>query len=575
MNEKQSKTPYEAWLNEPCYPAIMLKAIEQVNCEESLLEFVRRFWHIVEPGRELVESRMLEELCAHLEAVTLFTETDGEDGARNMLINVPPGCMKSLLVNVFWPAWEWGPRNLPHLRYINASYSEALTLRDNLRFLNIIRSPEYQAFWGDRVVITKDSETKVSNAATGWKIATSVGGLGTGERGDRFCIDDPHNIKDGESDAKRKSTLLWWREVVPTRLNDAEKSCKVIIMQRVHEEDVSGDILTRRLDYVHLCLAMEFDSRYPRCETPFGGDWREDDGELLCPERFSQRALNGYNDSDGVHVPGLKEELGPYACAAQLQQTPTPRGGGILKDEWWQLWDEEYAQRMQLYDPKVDKRLPWPVMEYVAASLDTAFKSKQENDYHALVILGMWRDENDLPRVMVMMCWKKHLTLHGDMPPKKEGETDLEYLQRNRKHWGLVEWVVHSCRRLKVDKLLIEDSAKGKDVEEELLRLFSSDNIGVELIPATKDKIARAHATVPIFSGGSVFAPDTEWAAALIKQCSNFPKISHDDDVDALTQGLLWLRRTGWALRREERDKDLAEQQSLDHAKPVEPLYDV
>lgn len=564
MNAKQSKTPSEAWLNEPFYPHLMLKALTQVNCEQSLLEFVRTFWSIVEPGRVLVESQMLEVLCTHLEAVTLFTETEGEEGARNMLINVPPGCMKSLLVNVFWPAWEWGPRDMPHLRYINASYSEALTLRDNLRFLNIIRSPQYQEYWGDRVVITKDSETKVSNGAMGWKIATSVGGLGTGERGDRFLVDDPHNIKDGESDAKRKTTLLWWREVVPTRLNDAEKSSKVVIMQRVHEEDVSGDILSRDLDYVHLCLPMEFDTRFPRCETEWGGDWREEEGELLCPERFSEVALID-----------LKKTMGPYAVAAQFQQAPSPRGGGILKDEWWQLWDEMYAQRMQLFDPKVDTKLPWPNMEFVVASLDTAFKEKQESDYHALVVLGVWRDENDLPKIMVMVCWKKHLTLHGSMPTRLPDEGDKEYLMRTRKNWGLVEWVVHTCRRMKVDKLLIEDSAKGKDVEDELRRMFATDNIPVEAIVATKDKIARAHAVVSLFSGGMVFAPDMDWAASLIKQCSNFPKISHDDDVDALVQGLKWLRECGWALRREERDKDLAEQMTLANNKVLPPLYDV
>lgn len=564
MSEKQSKTPSEAWLNEPFYPALMLKALSQVNCEQSLLEFVRTFWHIVEPGRTLVEGRALEELCAHLEQVTLFKESDGQDGCRNILINVPPGCMKSLLVNVFWPAWEWGPRDLAHLRYINASYSEALTLRDNLRFLNIIRSAQYQEYWGDRVVITKDSETKVANAAMGWKIATSVGGLGTGERGDRFCVDDPHNIKDGESDAKRKTTLLWWREVVPTRLNDAEKSSKIVIMQRVHEEDVSGDILSRDLDYVHLCLPMEFDSRFPRCETPFGGDWRDEEGELLWPERFSAVALED-----------LKKTMGPYAVAAQFQQAPSPRGGGILKDEWWQLWDEVYAQRINLFDPKVDTKLPWPDMEFVIASLDTAFKAKQESDYHALVVLGVWRDENDLPKIMVMVCWKKHLTLHGSMPAKLPDEGDKEYLARTRKQWGLVEWVVHTCRRMKVDKLLIEDSAKGKDVEDELRRMFATDNIPVEAIVATKDKIARAHAVVPLFSGGMVFAPDMEWAAALIKQCSNFPKISHDDDVDALVQGLKWLRDCGWALRREERDKDLAEQMTLANNKTLPALYDI
>src|SRR5262249_34997198 len=154
-----------------------------------------------------------------------------------LLINIPPGAMKSLTTNVFWPAWEWGPRDLAHMRYIGASYSHDLTIRDNLRCRRLIESYVYQRLWGGRFRLNDDQNAKVrfANDRTGFKLATSVGGLGTGERGDRFIIDDPHNLVDGESEAKRDSTLAWFSEVVPTRLNDPESSAIVIIMQRVHE----------------------------------------------------------------------------------------------------------------------------------------------------------------------------------------------------------------------------------------------------------------------------------------------------------------------------------------------------
>ena len=540
-----------------------LDALRALDCEDSLLEFIKEFWEVVEPGRDFLEGDVLVEMIEHLQAVTTFAETKGKEGIRHLLMNVPPGCMKSLLTDVFWPAWEWGPRNMPHLRYVCASYSEDLTLRDNLRFASIIKSEKYQRWWGNRVRITKDTESKIANTSMGWKIATSVGGLGTGERGDRFLVDDPHNVKDGESEAKRASTLIWWREVVPTRLNDADLSSIVVIMQRVHEEDVSGDIMTRKLPFVVLMLPMRYDPER-HCDTPVGGDWRNLEGELLWPERFSPNA-----------VEELEHTMGRYATASQLQQSPSPRGGGIVKNTDWQLWDETYAQRMGIFDPKVDHRLPWPQMEFVIASLDTAFKEKQENDYHALSILGVWRDEFDLPKIMLMDCWKKRLTLHGAMPPRKESESDHEYLMRNRKDWGLVEHVVYSCKRLKVDKLLIEDSAKASDVTSELVRLFSGEKWGTELIPAVLDKVARLYSVQHLFTQGMIFAPDKDWADSLIINTSNFPKVTHDDDVDSLSQGVRWLRDSGWALRRDERDRDLDRSAQLETTRPVEPLYDV
>jgi predicted phage terminase large subunit-like protein len=539
------------------------KAAAARRCEQSLMHFVRRFWHVVEPGRTLKEGRVLEEMCAHLEAVTRFTETNGEEGCQNLLMNVPPGSMKSLLVDVFWPAWEWGPRNMPHLRYVCASYSEDLTLRDNVRFTLVIKSQLYQEWWGERVQITKDTEGKVGNTKMGWKLATSVGGVGTGERGDRFIVDDPHNVKDGESEAKRSTTLHWWREVVPTRLNDPDLSSKIVIMQRVHEDDVSGDIISRQLDYVHLMLPMEFDPDRS-CETDFGGDWRTEPGELLWPERFSEQA-----------VANLKHEMGPYAFASQMQQSPTPRGGGIIKSEWWGLYDETYAQRLGIYDPKVDEKLRWPDMEFVIASLDTAFKKKQENDYHAISVLGIWHDEYGLPKVMLLDSWKKRLTLHGEMPEKFNDESDLEYLRRTRKHWGLVENVVYTCRRHKVDRLLIEDSAKASSLEEELVRLFNGEKFAVELVQATLDKVARLHSVQHLFTQNIVYAPAQQWAENLINNTSNFPKVTHDDDVDSLSQGLRWLRDTGWALRRDERDRELEREAMLENQPAKRPLYDI
>jgi hypothetical protein len=224
-----------------------------------LLNFVRHFWHALEPrDRKLIEGWPLEAVCDHLEALTF-----GDIESNRLLINVPPGFMKSLLVNVFWPAWEWGPCNMPHMRYISFSYSDDITTRDNNKMTRLIDSPGYQQLWGDRFKMVKRGERRIENNQTGYKVATSVGGLSTGERGDRVILDDPHNVIKAESDLEREKTVRFVRESMSNRIND-ERSAIVIIMQRLHEGDVSGDILARESNYCHLMIPMYFDSlRYP------------------------------------------------------------------------------------------------------------------------------------------------------------------------------------------------------------------------------------------------------------------------------------------------------------------------
>jgi predicted phage terminase large subunit-like protein len=192
----------------------------------------------------------------------------------------------------------------------------------------LIQSSWYQSLWGNRFHFTGDQNAKIKfeNNHAGFKLATSVGGVGTGERGDRFIVDDPHNVKDGESDPRREASLLWFRESVTTRVNDPKKSAIVVIMQRVHEKDVSGDIIADELGYEHLMLPMEFEPER-KCYTSIGfEDPRKKDGELLCPERMPEEVV----ERD-------KKALGSYASAAQFQQSPTPRGGGMFKKDWFEI----------------------------------------------------------------------------------------------------------------------------------------------------------------------------------------------------------------------------------------------
>ena len=299
-----------------------LASLDRLQSANKLLDYITLYWDCLEPGRKFINGWAVGAICEHLQAVT-----DGQ--IRRLLMNVPPGCMKSLTTNVFWPSWEWGPRNRPDMRYVCASYSEALTIRDNRRCRSLIQSERYQRAFGHRYALASDQSAKVrfDTDKTGFKIATSVGGLGTGERGDRFIIDDPHNVKDSESDVIRDSTLQWFTEVVPTRIIDAKSSAIVVIMQRVHERDVSGHILAKELNYDLLCLPMEYEPDHPHKSHSIINfvDPRIEPGTLLWPERFPKDYL------DGELKPVLSSWGGNYAIAGQLQQRPAPRGGGMFK----------------------------------------------------------------------------------------------------------------------------------------------------------------------------------------------------------------------------------------------------
>lgn len=303
-------------------PKSVLANVIREASERSLLGFIRSLWSVLEPKRKFVEGRVIEAICEHLEAVTHGQIT-------RLLINVPPGCMKSLTTCVFWPAWEWGPQKRPDTRIITASYSDDLTIRDNRKCRQLIESKYYQKIWGDVFSLTSDQNAKVryDNSKTGFRVATSVKGLATGERADRFVIDDPHNVREAESDAIREGVIQWFTEVVPSRLNDPERSAILCIMQRVHESDVSGHILASELGWDHLCLPMEYEEDHPSpSKTRIGfKDWRKKPGELLWPDRFTESYLTN------ELKPTMRSWGGEYAEAGQLQQRPAPRGGGLFK----------------------------------------------------------------------------------------------------------------------------------------------------------------------------------------------------------------------------------------------------
>lgn len=498
-----------------------------------LMHFVRYFWHVLEPNKPLIDGWVMHAICMHLEAVTR-----GE--IKRLLINVPPGFAKSVIVNCFWPAWEWSAAGMPHLRYVTFAYASHLTERDNGRFRDVLRSQAFKELWSDVFTLTADGVVKPTNDARGWKFSSSIDGVGTGERGDRVLCDDIHNIREGESEKIRSGTVQWVKEGMSNRLNDMQTDAIVGIGQRVHELDASAAMLEDD-DYVHLMVPMEYDpSRH--CSTVIGWeDPRTEYGELAWPERFPQHV-----------VTKLKRTLGPYAYSAQYQQAPEPRGGGILKRDWWGTYELAVGEPFRHQ------------FEYILASLDPAFTAKQENDASGFTCWGVYY-EKGAAKIVLLHAWKKWLELHGQTMERLPNEDNRAYVRRTSKDWGLVEWVAHDCSRLRVHALLVEDKASGHSVAQEIKRLYADREWGVRLVnPGALDKRARAFAIQHLFADGMIEAPASisgdllifrEWAQMVIDECAKFRGLPGDEDnlVDSTTQAIKFLRDQGLAIRSEEK----------------------
>lgn len=284
---------------------------ERDLCAGSLSSFARLAWPVLEPSTELKWDWPLDVICEWLESVTA-----GE--RRRVLMNVPPGSMKSLLTGVIWPAWEWGPRGMPSKRFLATAHMEKLALRDNMKCRRLIQSPWYQRLWPVQLTSDQNAKGKFENAATGFREAMAFTSM-TGSRGDRVILDDPHSVDDANSVVKLDADVLTFREALPSRVNNDE-SAIVIIMQRLHERDISA--VAADLGYDHLVIPM----RYEPARS--GITWRGKDrseGALMFPARFPEKA-----------VVELERSLGAYATAGQLQQRPAPREGGLFKPSWFQ-----------------------------------------------------------------------------------------------------------------------------------------------------------------------------------------------------------------------------------------------
>lgn len=520
----------------------MLGEIERVKCERDLYTFLTNAWRYIDPS-EFKHGWPIEAIAEHLEAVS-----DGD--IKRLIINVPPRSGKSSICSVAFPAWVWAqpeetPTSGPSVQFLTASYAQQLAIRDSVKCRRLIDSPWYQKHWGNRFKLTSDQNTKgrFDNDKGGTRLSTSVGSALTGEGMSIGIVDDPNAAQEAFSEATIESTIEWWDGALSTRLNDMRTGAFIVIQQRLAEEDLTGHILEKNIgEWTHLCLPMKFERERSFVTSIGWEDPRKEDGELLWPDRYGEN-----------EVALLEKSLGPWQSAGQLQQRPEPKGGGVIKREWWKLWDAPH----------------YPPMDFIVASLDTAYTTKAENDPSALVVFGVFSGDivaqslksgdggtersyaPQAPRAMMMNAWTERLELHE-----------------------LVLKVAATCKAMKVDKLIIENKASGISIAQELRRLFVHEDFMVQLVdPKSQDKLARLYSVQHLFAEGMILAPDRTWAEQVITQVGTFPKGKHDDLVDCVSQSLRHLRDLGLLARGPEITSELNESIKFQGAPPP-PLYD-
>lgn len=445
-----------------------IRAAKKELARRSLAEFAKQAWHVLEPATDLKWGWALDAICEHLEAVT-------HGDIKRLLMNVPPGSMKSLLTGVIWPAWEWGPQDRASLRYLGTAHKQELGVRDNMKCRRLIQSEWYQSRWPVSLTSDQNAKTKFENDKTGFREAMAFASM-TGARGDRVILDDPHSVDDANSVAKLSADITTFREALPSRVNN-DKSAIVIIMQRLNEADVSSVAI--ELGYEHLMIPMRYEPKRSRVTSIGWQDPRKVDGELMFPDRFPDE-----------QVKELEATMGSYAVAGQLQQRPAPRGGGIIKTDWFRYYRDV------------------PAIEWRQIYADTAQKTGQENDYS------------------VFQCWGRSVDGQAVLLDQDRGKWEApELLAKAR-----VFWLKHTAHA-DVRAFKVEDKVSGTGLIQTLRR----EGVPVIPVPRNKDKISRAYDAAPFIESGNVFLPEwTDWLEGFLSEAATFPSGAHDDQLDPM-----------------------------------------
>lgn len=470
-------------------------SLEEVRAARALVsfrDFVREAWQHADPA-PLVWSWHIDAIAEHLQAVT-------EGQIRQLVINIPPGHAKSMLVSVLWPAWVW-TRN-PSWQLICASNAQDLVTRDAVKSRDLMRHEWYVKYFRSpdspfagvkpwEFSADQDAKLYFKNDRLGHRQGVSVGN-GTGKRGDCLVIDDPLLADEAHSEVARENVKRWHDETMSSRFNDMKSAQKVLIMQRLHEDDLAGHVL-RQGGWEHLSLPSEFVPKKRTITRSITGqqlwtDPRKDEGELLFPEKFPADVLAG-----------AKRTMGSFGYSGQHQQDPVPADGGYLKRHWfnrrWVLPGEKHVDGLEC------RTLPGQFDLY-SIFCDAAFKSTSDSDKIAIGVFG-----SKGPDVYLLQLAWERMTF---------SETVARLLDLRSK-WSRVSGVY------------IEDKANGPAI----IDVLKSKIPGLLEVQPDGGKEARIAAVGPLIEAGNFWLPlQAKWVDDFISEACAFPKAPHDDAID-------------------------------------------
>lgn len=477
--------------------------------------FVKQAWSVIDAA-PLIWNWHLEALCVHLEAVAR-----GE--IKRLVINIPPGFGKSIIVAVLWPAWIWAYS--PQKQLVCTSYGADQAKRDAVKMRDLICSSWYQqTFVGGRWALKDDMNTKAlyENTAHGHRVSCGVT-EGTGKRADIVILDDPLKAQEAHSAATREEAERFL-STASTRFNNAEEGVMVMIMQRLREDDTTGFVLAGG-GWEHLRLPAEFEAQNP-CVTfhtvagerkMFWKDPREIEGELLFEEKFPVRVLERLKRPN---------ELGDFGYAGQFQQRPAPAGGGIFKLEDWRFFKMPDEWREKLGYPDT----PIRPMGCAKAELHTTRELDMDAlDETIISVDGAGGAETKDGSYTVIQVW-------GRLGSRRL----LLYAVRRRMDFTDTVKTLKEVIALfpEARRKLIEAKASGSSIINTLDRLHGV--IGIEPInPGKRSKEERARAMQPYQKSGNIELPvGAPWVNDHVAEHAAFPRGSSDDQVDCESQGL-------------------------------------
>ena len=434
--------------------------------------FVRKVFATLESGQAFVPNW-------HLEAIAYQLERVRRGEIKRLIINMPPRSLKSVTASVAFPAFVLG--HDPTRRIICVSYSGDLAKKHANDFRAVLEAPWYQTLFQRTRIGQKDSETEIELTARGFRLATSVGGTLTGRGGDLIVIDDPLKPDDAHSETKRNAANEWFKNTLLSRLDDKRTGAIIIVMQRVHMDDLTGFVTSQSEEWqvLNLPAITEIDEVIPISDAKVH---RRRVGEALSPEREPLSVLEN-----------LKAQLGSDAFSAQYQQMPVPPGGAMIKRDWIKRYAELPLQRER---------------SLILQSWDTASKGGPENDFSVCTTWCISRER----RWYLMDVWRKRV----DYPELKAAVRSL-------------------ASRHAVQRVLVEDAGAGIALVQELL----GEVDGILAVKPDRDKITRMSVVSSKFESGLVFLPErAPWLADFEAELFAFPGSRHDDQCDSVSQAL-------------------------------------